>query len=74
MVHQNIRLDQTYDRAHKRGKTLVAKTKADRDSQNLQIDQDYSKFKAQMNTPNAFDRKYGTVFIFNHALCKHIIA
>ena len=45
MAHQNIRRDQTYDSAHKRGKTLVAKTKADCDSQNLQIDQDYSKFK-----------------------------
>ena len=45
MAHQNIRRDQTYDSAHKRGKILVAKTKADCDSQNLQIDQDYSKFK-----------------------------
>ena len=45
MAHQNIRRDQTYDSAHKRGKTLVAKTKADCYSQNLQIDQDYSKFK-----------------------------
>ena len=41
MAHQNIRRDQSYDSAHKHGKTLVAKTKADCDSQNLQIDQDY---------------------------------